>query len=378
MEILFGIFVGILWILMVNFLRSLTTLFHELGHALPSLLFTNGPVNVYIGTYGSTKNTLHLPLGRLSIFFRFNFFNWNLGMCSHQRGTTLIQEIIIVLGGPIASLLIAIPLFITMIKHADSELTLYIIMAFVISAFIDFFVNIIPSNKALSSEGGRPIYNDGYTLLLLFSRFSYPSEYYDLEREWFDGNKNAFFKKGEEILEKGKAHKSIYDILIDASIEDEEWNDAIYLYKEKSKHYPLKQNDFLAIGRFHQKLHNHNVAIEFINKYLYFHYDDPVALSDRAASNIELRLYKDALRDLDMAIDSYPNIVTPYIYRGLAYTKMRKFDLARNDLFKALDLHENHPVLLQHLGIFHDAMNEHLKAQEFYNKAEELKKKPKF
>ena len=91
-----------------------------------------------------------------------------------------------------------------------------------------------------------------------------------------------------------------------------------------SHQHPLKQNDFLSVGRIHQKLHNHNKAIDFFNQYLYFQYQDPIALSYRAASNIELRLYKDAIRDLDMAIDEHPNIITPYIYRGLAYTKLKK------------------------------------------------------
>lgn len=44
-----GITTGLFIIPAALFARSITTFFHELGHAIPALLFTEEKVTVYVG-----------------------------------------------------------------------------------------------------------------------------------------------------------------------------------------------------------------------------------------------------------------------------------------------------------------------------------------
>ena len=67
MDYIYGILLGIIWISGIIFMRSITTFFHEMGHAIPALLFTQKEkVNVFVGTYGDISNSLQLNFGRLS------------------------------------------------------------------------------------------------------------------------------------------------------------------------------------------------------------------------------------------------------------------------------------------------------------------------
>ena len=150
MDYLQGILLGIGWISGIILMRSITTLFHELGHALPALVFTRKEkVNVFIGTYGDLSNSLRLNLGRLVLYLKFNVFNWRIGLCTHAGVRGLIPQIIVILGGPVASLLIASIAFYFIITKQFSELWVVFIVFFLISAIIDFLVNVDPSHTPI-------------------------------------------------------------------------------------------------------------------------------------------------------------------------------------------------------------------------------------
>ncbi len=376
MEILYGIFVGIGWLLLISLLRSFTTLFHELGHALPSLLFTNEPVLVFVGTYGDTKDGFHLNFGQLQIFFKFNLFSWNMGMCAHKPVAGIWQNIIIVLGGPIASLLIAIPLMINMTNHHLDSLWIFLIAAFMVSAFVDFLINIIPSKRPLFSDGGSVMYNDGYTLYLLFSRFFLSNDYFDLEQLLAEKRMDDFFMKSTEILEKGRADKSIFDLIIHACLQEKEWNDAIRMFKMKNKIYPLSKNEFLEMGKTYQKINEHNHAIHCFNQYLYFHFDDPVPLTYRASSNIELNLFNDAIKDLNMALETMPQYYEAKILKGKAYLGLDNYPAAEKDLISVLNLGLERPDLFNLLGNLYDKKGDASQAEIYFRRAAELDNTP--
>jgi len=125
-------------------MRSVTTLFHELGHALPALVLTKKEkVNVFVGTYGDLSNSLQLNLGRLVLYLKLNVFNWRIGLCTHAGIKGLIPQILVILGGPLASLLIASIAFYIIITKDFSEIWVVFIVFFLISAIIDFLSNCI-------------------------------------------------------------------------------------------------------------------------------------------------------------------------------------------------------------------------------------------
>ena len=92
MEIITGIGIAIGGILLVVLLRSLTTFFHEMGHAVPALLFTREKVEVFVGSYGDLHNALQLQLGRLKLYLKFAFKQTVLKYCTPQKFSTRLQR----------------------------------------------------------------------------------------------------------------------------------------------------------------------------------------------------------------------------------------------------------------------------------------------
>lgn len=348
MEVVLGILMGVIWILIVAALRSLTTLFHEFGHAIPALAFTEKDVHVYVGTYGDKSDGLHLDFGRLQVFFKFNFFNWNIGMCSHQGSLALWKTLLIVFGGPVASMLFAVPFIYILANYEIPEIGMYVLIAFIIAASIDFLVNIFPNSNPIYTQGGQATYNDGYTMYLLLSRLFLTQEYFDLEEELAKGNKDEFFKRGIAIIDKGKADRVIYELMIFASIEEKEMEDALYLYQRMKQEYPLRKNDFFELGKINQHLNQHQIAIQFFDKYLYYNYQDVAALVLRGISKKESALYDAAIRDFTTALQVEPANIDALIHRGFSYMKKKDLLSATQDFEQAKTINPNYPLLLKY------------------------------
>ena len=96
------------WLIGVVLVRYITTLIHELGHAIPSLMFTDKDVVIHIGSYGDSKKSLKMDFGRLKAFFKLDILRWNIGLCQHGHVKEYLHNFIIIIGGPIFSLLVGI------------------------------------------------------------------------------------------------------------------------------------------------------------------------------------------------------------------------------------------------------------------------------
>ena len=69
MEILFGVFIVLAWFAIFLLMRVITTFLHEMGHAIPALLFSEEEVTVFVGSYGDKAASYGTKLGRLQLWF---------------------------------------------------------------------------------------------------------------------------------------------------------------------------------------------------------------------------------------------------------------------------------------------------------------------
>jgi len=151
------------------FARSITTLFHELGHAIPALLFTDKDVVIYIGAYEAVENGWNFSIGRLKGNIMFNPLMWNGGLTQHSNTHSFWKTLLIILGGPIASMIIAIPLIFLFKWYPSVEIVQFLAGLYITSAMIDLISNLIPSGKPTELKEGRVVFNDGYALLSLIA-----------------------------------------------------------------------------------------------------------------------------------------------------------------------------------------------------------------
>ncbi len=373
MNLLFGILLAILGLSSILVLRSLTTLFHELGHAIPALIFTKQTVTVYIGTYGDIRNSYHFRFGRLQLYFRLNILNWNLGMCTY-KGTTLStsKSIIITLGGPIASLIISIPLLLYIIKSQPSIYLIQAFLVFIIAAGIDFFVNIIPSSSSMSTHDGAVVYNDGLQLLSLINGLFLPKEYKELQQLYEVEKFDELITKADHYLHQNIAEEDILPLLAKVYTQKKQYDNAIAIYEKMNQQYKLNFYELRNIGILYFLKEDYNEALPLFEHCLKKNFEDPTLLNMRAFIKNKKGFYQKAIKDCNAAIYFGQKEVKPYLNRAFAFIQLKKYEQAYQDLNAALNLDKTNPETLQHFGIYYDALGKKEEALAFYKKINNL------
>lgn len=358
---------------MVLALRSITTFFHEMGHAIPALLFTEGPVTVFVGSYGDISKSVKVNINRLTIFFQFNLFDWKMGMCQHEgKSLKIWQYFLIVLGGPVASLIIAIPLLVVLISGRLSDLWIGMSMVFFLAALIDFFVNIYPASNGITLYDGSVILNDGMILLSLIQKLFLPKAYFELEALFEKEEYEAVIQKGKELIEAGTDHQAILGLIMDAYTKENAYQEALDLYKKMADSGRLKSTDYYQIGHLYLHLNQYAAAKEVLDQFLYRHYNNPLGLLDRGRAYLGLAEYQDALTDFDAAIYFSGNDKSFYAYRALTKIRLNRLDEAEQDL-KVAALNQKEDAFLPYCwGELYRAMDMPQLAIQNYQKAKQM------
>jgi hypothetical protein len=372
MEVLFGIVIGIGGILLVMVLRSFTTLFHEMGHAIPALLFSKEKVQVYIGTYGDTEHGASFSLGRLDIFFKFNFLAWNIGMCRHQGQTNAWRNFLIIVGGPIASLLIAIPLLFFLPQAQAQPLLHFSIFVFVGAAMLDLVSNLFPYGSQMHTDSGKSIYNDGMQLLSLWKRGSLPQVYFEMEQLIAKKNFVGAIEKGKPVVTGDKTKPEVYDLMVQALKQEKEYEDIITAIKLKSQYYELKPSDYHMMGVANTKLNRFNEALKFLNQACYKEYTNGRMLLDRGYLHLQRSDAMAALDDFNAALHFDGSLLQAVVYRGLAMIRLEEADEAIKDLEQVVELKPDYALAWFYLGQAYEADKEDELAFTAYTKAKEL------
>jgi len=158
-------------LMLVTLLVSVVTcVVHEFGHAMTALLLTKGPVKVYIGSWGDPSTSLKLSFGRLIVFFQYKPNLWGKGLCSHSeyKWNPFVSGMLIVLFGPLSSLLFGIGMIVFILSNYAEGLVIFIGVMLLVSSIFDFLFNIIPNKRPIQLYEGNVIYNDGEQLRQLY------------------------------------------------------------------------------------------------------------------------------------------------------------------------------------------------------------------
>lgn len=373
MEILNGIFIIVLYLVIFVLLRIVTTFIHEMGHAIPALLYTDEPVTIYIGSYGDISNSLHFAIGRLHILFQFNVLTHAMGLCAHDKVKFAWQEFLVIMGGPTFSVLLSIPLLLMLYFYEFSQGWIIIFTMFIISAVLDFFVNIIPRNERMVLHNGQVTYNDGTQLLRLYRKMSKSQECTALEKSYAEGYYAAVVTKGQALLDEGQHEKGIYEVMIQAYNQTQQYEEALSLYEDKKAHFPLADKDYYQLGHIHKNLRNYAKALQYFDQYKYKHFQDAKLLYDMGSIKLEQGRYPEALKDLDAAIHYSPKYIDAYLLRGHSKIERNNMDGAYQDFMLAQNIDNQNPKIPYYLGLYHEAKRDYRQALQLYKAAKELR-----
>jgi len=351
-------------------IRPLTVFFHEMGHAITGWLVTRNKVEVFIGSFGNKEKSIRIPLKNFDFFIYKNPLKWGKGLCvTKEKKISINNQILFVLGGPFASLLVAAVSFLLMKLSGSADFFLKLLIA---SSLLDFFLNIIPTNKTLQLEGGNTTSNDGKTLINLFKLKRLPKEYSEGMQLYQEEKYTEAADIFENLLTKNE-DANIYRMIIAANVQTKNFSRAKEIAdKFKTSYKKLTSDDLANIGLTYTENRNLKESLELYDQSLKINPNNKFALNNKGYSLMLLEEFETSILFFDKAITVDKEFWYAYSNRGLAKIRTKQLEEGKKDIEYALKLNANNSDTYKNLGIYYFEKGEFKTALELYNKAKEI------
>jgi tetratricopeptide (TPR) repeat protein len=352
--------------------RSIIVILHELGHAIPALLFTKQKVTVYIGSYGDPKKSIHFKIGLLEFWCSYKIFSWESGLCRlSSNAPSLNKQIIYVLLGPLFPLFFAsIYLYFSIINEFDDYYVYFGLIFFVLS-LLDL-KNLIPDKKPIELYDGNLTYNDGYTLSRLFRHKKNLKQYTEAVDLYNDKEYKKAIPFFDLILKRKVRNEDVYRLNIFANIQIRDFERAKILFDEYKKDFTLASDDYSNGGLIYSELNLHEKALELYDKSLSINGNNVYSLNNKGYTLNLLDRYSEAIPYFDKAIESNELFAYAYNNRGLSKFKTGNVSEGLKDIDKSIEIDKDNSYSYRNLGIYHFDIGEIEKARELFLKSKEL------
>lgn len=321
-------------------IRSVSVFIHEMGHAIPALLFTKGKVEVYIGSYGEKNTGWRFSLGRLTIYFKYNPFLWQGGICfHHQRLHSVAKNLIITLMGAVASVVVGVLLvYGVFVIEAGYWVTLIALM-FLVSTVIDLFANLIPNFNPIKIASGAFVYNDGAQLLMIL---------------------NQGYVLNPKIVDAYQC------------FDDEKWEQSVDLFKDAYDSGDSSVQLFKGVIYACLMLQDLKEAESWFKEYRKYYEFDEEELLQYASVLMHLKKEKEAMPLLSSLIDKGAQLGPAYCDLAYCYSAIGEERKALAYYQKALDEDVNDTLVLNNLGFTYSVLGEHEAAIPYFDAAIEI------
>ncbi len=363
----------ILTILILVFVRPITVLFHELGHAIPAILLTKDKVTIYIGSYGDPAKSKQLNVGLLTVWFRYNPFSWRLGLCvPGSKSITTWQKIIYILTGPFTSLLFAFVIVYFIFNDKVDDNLAPILIIFLGSFILDLIINLTPRAKPIKLYNGKFAYNDGYTILMLLRTRNLPPEYQQAQHLIMQKQFDEAIAVSKSMLVDGVHNPEIFRLAIAASLLAKNYEEAKHLSEEFIELGKMNSDDYGNAGLAFSHLGLHEKAMELFNASLRKNPNNKYTLNNKGYTLNLQNKYKEAIPLFDTAIEIDNTYAYSYCNRGLAKIKLGDPESGLADVHHSFKLDSNNPYGYLNLGIYYFDKGEYEQALKQFKKAKEL------
>lgn len=132
------------WLFVLLVILPLTTLLHELGHALPALAHGAQDVTIIMGGSETDRAVFRRRVGRLELVLA-SWFPLFIGHVRASGPLSRRQQIQVILGGPLVSLLlVAVFVPLAYVSRDASELGRVLVQGTATAAFLGFVATALP------------------------------------------------------------------------------------------------------------------------------------------------------------------------------------------------------------------------------------------
>lgn len=353
--------------------RPLTVLIHELGHAIPAILFTKKKVSIYIGSYGDPKKSLNFNIGLLNIWFKYNPLLWQLGLCiPSAKEISINKQITYILAGSLTSFTIAlVACYFSFIYDLHGFFKLFFVI-FLSSALFDLYINLMPKTTPIQMYDGSIVFNDGYYLLQLIKYKQLSNEYNNAIEQYHLNNFNGAATSFNNILNTGLKDENIYRLAISSYLQTKNYINAKTLCDEFMVLNKMNSNDYVNTGIAYAQLNHYEKALEYYEKALKLSPNNIYPLNNKGFILNILERFEEAIPLFDKAIDIDNSFALSYNNRGLAKIKVGQIESGLEDINHSFKLDNNNSYNYRNLGIYHLEKKEYSKALELFKKAKAI------
>jgi Flp pilus assembly protein TadD len=315
-------------------------LLHELGHAIPMLIWSKKRVRVYIGSFGNTEGSLHLVLGRVDLYLTYNPFLWLRGMCSPGERLPVRKIIFYTAMGPLASLLVTAVCFLLLhVIEPDPDQTVALVTLMVIGGTLTLS-SAIPRNRLIPTHSGRATRNDGAQVLGLWKMRNMPDEYWEgLDRFGKKDYVGASELFGQAI-DKGNPNRQLYRWTVEAALMAGDYERATGLMELIRARYRPSMEDEMNEAVFFAMTGRHRDAITVNEKLLRLHHNNFLLLNNIGYSLIAVGEAQHALFYLEKGLTLAPRFAHLYTGRGWARMELGQWEEGMEDARYALELND--------------------------------------
>ena len=331
--------------------RPFIVLFHELGHAIPALIFSREKVEIYLGSYGDKVKSFKIQLGLLEIWVKPAFF-WKSGLCVYNKSMSIDHRIIVTFCGPIASFSLSFVLAYIIFAFEMHGSLKVMIACFLMVAFIDLIVNLSPSNKRIATDRGGHIYNDAYNLILLNYYKKFPAELeiakaLYLEEKYIEAS--SYF---ERFIDRELVNEDIYRADIFCLTQNQDYTKALLRTQEFRNKYNMTAADYSASAFLQIFFEKFEAAIKDFDAAIKLQ-PDIQAYSNRAFTMILNGQFVESIKEFDLIIEIEPSSSYAYANRGWAKMLSHKTDDGLSDIRQALEIDPDNAYAHRNMGIYH-------------------------
>jgi len=336
--------------------RFITVLLHELGHAIPALIFTKEKVTVFLGSYGVTKTSKHLGLGkRLSFYFKLNPFAWRSGMVIHSPENVSVRKnlIILFMGTSFPIFIAIVTLWVVFALDMNGFLKLFTLI-FLLSALFDLR-NLYSNAEPILLVNGLHTHNDGYQIrksLAYRKNFKIIAPAYKLyESEQYREAIKLFRKLNPVFIDN-----DVFVIVLTAYLHCKDFTGGKEFYQMMLKvdNWPsADSNIFFNIALIESFSGKHQLAMDFYSKSIELDGKNTNSISNRGYTHSLLEQFDEAINDFNTVIEIEPE--SSYAFANIGYAKiklgLREEGLA--DINKAISLDEKNSYAYRNLGLYY-------------------------
>lgn len=353
-------------------LRPVTTLLHELGHAIPALIFTRGPVSLVIGIPRNLPKDPIFRLSRLSAWISTNPLLWLGGYCAHEQTQARWQRAIIILNGVIFSLATAfLAAYLSFVFEAHGFIrTLLILLT--LSTILDIFLNLVPRKRPVELPDGTTTFNDGELLRRLFSKKASDRSWLEAVQLSLGGKHAEAWEIYEQALKHGPHSAPLYRYALSTLVQLKLYKKALEVYGSLRGRFELIAQDLALGGYLLSRDGRHEEALKEYVKALEKDPVNPWALNNAGYTLNLLGRYEDAIPLFDRALAVDPEAAYPMNNRGFARWRLGDRDGGLADIALGLEKDPNNAYGHRNWGIHHLDEGRPDRALELFLKARSL------